>query len=247
MNNFYVYVHYRESDSLPFYVGKGKGNRAYQFSGRNEYWNRTYKKHGARVEIVFENLTEDESFQLEIDTILEFKYFGFPLTNMTNGGEGTSGHKQSEETIKLRVSKTTGQKRTKETRDKISKANRGKKRSEEVSAKLSAARKGVKRDPLVVEKIANSNRGKKRNQEFRDLISEIAKQNAIKTNLSERTRERNMDKTIYRFQHPDFGIFIGTRYDFCIKYNIKQVTLNNFFNRDHQKTVKGWTIEEFYE
>lgn len=93
MNNFYVYVHRRLSDNKPFYVGKGKGNRAYSLSGRNDYWKNTAKKHGFSVELVFEELNEEDSFQCEKDTILEFTYFGYPLTNLTSGGEGSSGIK----------------------------------------------------------------------------------------------------------------------------------------------------------
>lgn len=93
MNNFYVYVHRRQTDNLPFYVGKGSGNRAYDFThkGRNKYWHRVKNKYGVIVEIIFSNLEEKEAFDCEINTILEFKYFGYPLTNITFGGEGSSG------------------------------------------------------------------------------------------------------------------------------------------------------------
>jgi hypothetical protein len=93
MSNFYVYVHRRITDGLPFYVGKGSGNRAWQFAGkqRNPYWHNVRNKHGVEVEIVFENLTEEEAFQCEKDTIIEFNYFGYSLTNLTTGGEGSSG------------------------------------------------------------------------------------------------------------------------------------------------------------
>jgi len=93
MNKYYIYVHYRESDGLPFYVGKGSGNRAWDFQskGRNLYWQRVKNKHGIKVEIIFDGLTEEEAFQCERDAILEFNYIGYPLTNLTSGGEGCSG------------------------------------------------------------------------------------------------------------------------------------------------------------
>jgi len=92
-NKFYVYIHRRLSDNKPFYVGKGSGKRAWDFTetGRNLYWHRVRNKHGINVEIVFDNLTEEEAFQCEKDTILEFNYFGYALTNLTSGGEGSSG------------------------------------------------------------------------------------------------------------------------------------------------------------
>lgn len=91
INNFYVYVHRRKSDNKPFYVGKGCGDRAFDFYGRNEYWKRVKDKHGVIVEIVFNGLSESDAFQIEKDTILEFEYFGYSLTNMTRGGEGVCG------------------------------------------------------------------------------------------------------------------------------------------------------------
>jgi hypothetical protein len=92
-SNFYVYVHRRLTDNRPFYVGKGSGKRAWQFTGasRNTYWHRVRNKYGISVEIVFESLTEDEAFQCEKDTITELNYFGYSLTNLTTGGEGSSG------------------------------------------------------------------------------------------------------------------------------------------------------------
>ena len=90
-NVFYVYIHRRKTDNKVFYVGKGKGNRAYTVSGRNERWTRTYKKHGMTVEIVFDSLAEDEAYAVEKDTILEMIYFGYPLCNMTEGGDGIRG------------------------------------------------------------------------------------------------------------------------------------------------------------
>lgn len=93
MNKYYVYVHRRLSDNQPFYVGKGSGNRAWDFStkGRNPYRHRVKNKHGVQVEIVFDNLNEDDALKCEKDAILEFNYFGYKLTNMTSGGEGSSG------------------------------------------------------------------------------------------------------------------------------------------------------------
>ena len=41
MNQFYIYIHYRESDGTPFYIGKGSGDRSTQTKNRNPYWKRT--------------------------------------------------------------------------------------------------------------------------------------------------------------------------------------------------------------
>ena len=106
-NSYYVYVH-RRIGGDPFYVGKGSCYRAWSTSGRNHYWQRVVNKHGLEVEIVFDGLTSEEAYQLEKDTILEFRYFGYALTNLTSGGEG-------------------GLEPSDETREKQSAAKRGKK------------------------------------------------------------------------------------------------------------------------
>lgn len=88
--SYYVYIHTRKLDNKIFYVGKGSGRRAWEFRGRNNWWNKVHKKYGINVELVFENLTEEEAFQCEKDTILEFTYFGYSLVNLNEGGSGGS-------------------------------------------------------------------------------------------------------------------------------------------------------------
>lgn len=118
-----MYVHYRLSDNTPFYVGKGSGNRVYTCQHRNTYWVHTKNKHGLKVEIVFDGLTEDEAFQCEKDTILEFSYFGYKLTNLTSGGEGAS-YKRSEETKRRMSIAFRGRQHSSETRNKIGKSRK---------------------------------------------------------------------------------------------------------------------------
>lgn len=142
MNKYYVYVHYRTTDGTPFYVGKGHGNRAWVQNKRNPYWKSTKNKHGISVEIIFDNLTEEESFQCEIDTILEFKYFGHKLTNMTNGGEGVSGLVVTEKTRRMISSKLKGRKFTEATLMKLKNANKGRKVPEDQRAKMRLAKLG---------------------------------------------------------------------------------------------------------
>lgn len=98
MNNYYVYLHRRLTDNKVFYVGKGKNKRAWTTSGRNNRWTKTYKKHGRYVELIFENLSEQDAFEIERDVICEMSYhFNSTLCNMTKGGEGTSGIRHSAE------------------------------------------------------------------------------------------------------------------------------------------------------
>jgi len=94
---YYMYLHRRATDNRVFYVGKGKKNRAWSMSNRNQFWHNIANKHGYKVDIVFDGLSEDEAFQCEKDAILELRYFGCKLANITSGGDGVSGLKMSEE------------------------------------------------------------------------------------------------------------------------------------------------------
>lgn len=84
---YYTYAYLRE-DRTPYYIGKGKNNRAYR--------NHNHIKVPPKNRIIFlkKNLTEEEAFKHEIYMIAVFgrKDLGTGiLLNRTDGGEGTSG------------------------------------------------------------------------------------------------------------------------------------------------------------
>lgn len=85
---FYTYVHRRSSDGAVFYVGKGCGQRAFSWKGRNPRWSHTARKHGLQVEIVAPWTSEADAFLHEQFLIACFRDIGAPLVNMTDGGEG---------------------------------------------------------------------------------------------------------------------------------------------------------------
>lgn len=89
-NVYYVYLHRRSDDNEVFYVGKGRDYRATSVKGRNIYWNRVYEKHGLVVEYLEKNLSEDDAFSLEMETIKFYVENDHTLTNLTHGGEGSS-------------------------------------------------------------------------------------------------------------------------------------------------------------
>lgn len=126
---FYVYV-WRDFDGVPFYVGKGTGKRMFS-RNRNIFFNRKLgsieTKSGKTVfpEIHTDNLTEEQAFELEISLISEYRSNGFKLTNLTNGGEGWSGAKHSEETKRiLSISAKSRGPVSTSTREKMSQSKR---------------------------------------------------------------------------------------------------------------------------
>lgn len=90
-NEYYVYEWIRLDTNEPFYVGKGKGKRAFDFNNRNKYFQCVIKNRDVAVVILEDNLTEDLAFEYEIFYIEEYFNMGYSLTNITQGGEGVSG------------------------------------------------------------------------------------------------------------------------------------------------------------
>ena len=192
-NRFYTYAYLRE-DRTPYYVGKGKNNRAYR-KGRGEVYP---PKDKSRIIFLKQNLKEEEAFKHEkyMIAVLGRKDLGTGiLRNKTDGGEGLSGAIRSEETReKLRIAHT-GKILSAEHRQKIRENNLGKKHSEETKRKQSNAHKGE--NSILY--------GKPLSEEHRKKISESLKGKMAKENHplygkshSEKTKrkqsESNTDK-----------------------------------------------------
>ena len=89
---YYVYEWIRLDTNEPFYVGKGKGNRAFVLTrANNHHFNRIVNKYPVAVHILEEELTEMEAYQIECWYIHEYRdVIGYNLTNLTDGGEGVT-------------------------------------------------------------------------------------------------------------------------------------------------------------
>jgi hypothetical protein len=103
IKNHYVYAHYTADTNQLFYIGIGshrpgetvgrKYLRAYScaVSQRNFLWIAKYNKHGRTVSILFDNLTEKEAKEKEIELIAQYgtciNKTG-TLCNISGGGEG---------------------------------------------------------------------------------------------------------------------------------------------------------------
>ena len=128
MPEFYVYVHRRADTGVPFYVGKGKGDRCTRATSRNRHWHNVVAKAGAfEVEVVVDRLDEELAFLAEIELIDKLCQCGVKLVNATSGGEGVCGftRKPPPEEIERRAASNRGKKRTPEQCERIAAAKRG--------------------------------------------------------------------------------------------------------------------------
>ena len=189
MTDFYVYIHRKATTGEVFYVGKGHGDRAYEF-GRNDHWNKTARKHGFSVKIVETGLQEWYALELEMDLIALYgrNDLGYgTLVNWTDGGEGVSGLIHSKETKQKLKSISTGntsakghtvsaQARaiisakltnpTKEFRKILSESHKGKVNPPETRAKISLSNTGRKPTEETLQKLR-----KPKSEEHRKNIS----------------------------------------------------------------------------
>lgn len=197
---YYVYKHTFSNGIV--YIGKGKNKRAYTLLHRNKYYNHLLLKYGIpNIEILFNNLNEKEALNKEIEIIKEYKESFLLLCNLTDGGEGTSGYRQSIET-----------------KNKISKGHKGKIVKEETREKLRIAH---------CNKYTNKehyNKGRKHSQETKEKmrIARIGK----KTTLPIRINELE-----YLFFNKDFGFEKTTVSGLYKKYNLPPDSIYKIANK----------------
>ena len=140
-HNFYVYA-YIDNNGLPYYIGKGRGNRFKDKSHRV-----VVPTDPSKIVFIYRNVSELWAFALERKLI---KWYGRKdnhtgiLENRTDGGEGPSGqnHKGTNNPM-------WGRKQTAESNQLRSIANKGK----------SPANKGKMLGPYSLERRANMSAG----------------------------------------------------------------------------------------
>ena len=171
---WYTYIHIRSDDKKVFYVGKGCGRRAWKVSSRSKYWSHVSDKHGVIVEIAANWCTEHEAFEHEKFLIACMRDMDMPLVNMTNGGDGFSGGRHTQEykdrlrnemldkDRQLRMaSANRGRKLSKEHREKLI----GRVFSDEHKRKIALANIRVKRSDAAREAMRKAATGRKQSKE----------------------------------------------------------------------------------
>ena len=149
MNNNCIYYHLKPCGEV-FYIGIGNDKRPNSKQNRNKYWHNIIEKYGYEVQVLKNDLSWEDSIELEI---LLISWFGRKdlklgtLVNMTDGGEGNKNIVMTPESNIKRSLASKG----------IPKTNRGVKRkghSQETRDKMSLAKKGIKTQPHSEERKA---------------------------------------------------------------------------------------------
>jgi hypothetical protein len=207
MNNFYVYC-YKDQNG-PFYIGKGSGTRhldhlrnAKLHKDNTHFLNRIRKLEREfsppKVEIIQDNLSEFQAFELEIQLIKQYgrrdKGLG-PLLNETDGGDGSSGH------ISPKKGKTFeelyGYEKASHMKEKIAKACFN--RRDQIIELNKKIHTGKTISQEQIEKTIKKTIGQKRSEEQKQTMSNGMK--GIKKTLTEEQRKASRERSKNRFEN----------------------------------------------
>jgi hypothetical protein len=224
---YYVYAYLRK-DGTPYYIGKGKGKRAWE-----KHNHRSIPKEQTKIIILEAKLTEIGALALERRMI---RWYGRKdsatgiLRNLTDGGDGTSGGICSAETKK-----------------KISEANKGRNKgrilSSETRKKLSEAGKSRKGHIHSVEtrkKMSKAGKGRILSAETRKKMSESQKGHGRIHSAETRRKMAETRSKIWFFIDPNGNEFpIKNLTKFCRENNLGQTEMCRVA-KGKKESYKGW-------
>lgn len=212
---FYVYVHCTTHEREIYYVGKGQGRRYKQYHNRNVRWLRKARKHGVYPEVLWTFKNEACALSMEIALI---KFIGRKnLVNLTDGGEGASGTKLSDEARKnLSIAK---KELWKDPEYRRTQAERVSGASNPMYGKTGVAHPSFGKPSKI--------KGRKR-PEHSALMSG--------------SKHPNHDPSIYSFIHKDGRREICTKLDMRFKYGLNSSSLSKLC-AGRSNHVGGWKVE----
>jgi hypothetical protein len=257
---FYVYAYLRK-DGTPYYIGKGKGERA---------WTRHHNvstPEQTEIVILEAKLTEIGALALERRMIC---WYGRKdnatgiLRNRTDGGEGASGgicsaetrlklseaskgckgrkgHKHSAETRKKLSEALKGRIFSEETRNKLSEALKGRIFSEESKLKMSESSKGHKHSAETRKKLSEASKGRKHSAESKLKMSEANKgRKGHKHSEEHKLKLSEAGSKIWFFIDPTgINLSIKNLAKFCQENNLGQTSMG-LVAKGEKESYKGW-------
>ena len=208
-NIYCVYEHWRPDKNLPFYVGKGNPKRARTTDrGKNAYHTNIVKKLkrlGLEVEIkiVSDEMHEKDAFTLEVERIAHWRAVGIKLANLSDGGEGPSGLRHTEEWKRAQSERLRGRPRSKEACEKTALKLRGIPLSEEHRKKLSDSHKGQIISDEARKKLSIALRGRIFSEDHRRKISLSLLGKSVGRKASEETKKKMSIAQTGRIMSPE--------------------------------------------
>lgn len=248
-NIFYVYKHTWENTNY-VYIGKGKGIRL-NSNNRNFFWKNIVAKHGEpKREIIKGNMSEDDAFLFEIETISKYRKY-MKVVNMTNGGEGISGLKhsaKSKEKIRLSLSNRYCKQ---ETREKLRVLATGRVVTQDIRDKISHIRADKNMYTFYVNGVAEDGTTREIAKKYNVLLAGL--RNLVAGRVSsyigitckkELADYTHFAKKTYNFLHVSGIEENCTKEELSKKYNLNRSALNAITNsKIRVKTHKGWYLK----
>lgn len=197
---YYVYEHWRPDEGVIFYVGKGQKRRAWDTHRGRSDWHKfivaKLKRMGMLHEVRIIEYFADEYAALarEREMIERWRALGADLVNLTDGGEGPTGLKHTEEWKRANSARMKGRRPSAETRAKMSaaamgnKKGLGKKKPLHAVEALAAYWRGRPKSPETRRKISESKRGQIRLHSAEEDVRASERQKGIPK--SDETRRR---------------------------------------------------------
>lgn len=169
--NYYVYAYLRASDNTPYYIGKGKKDRA--FSNKHIV---SVPKDKSKIIFLEKNLSDIGALALERRYI---RWYGRKdnntgiLRNLTDGGDGGCGYKHTEKHKKYISEKIKGRKHSLESIKKIKEKRKTQVFSQEHLDAFRYSRKNKLLSEEHKKKISINHFGIKHSKETKEKLSKV--------------------------------------------------------------------------
>lgn len=258
-SDFFTYRLVRSDTGLPFYIGKGCGrrDRAHEENAKNHRKDCNHRvcntirklwREGHRVirERIAENITEASAFALEKFYVSLGAVYGWDLCNHTDGGEGVSGYRWTEEQRAMRrevVRREMALHPERHARFIASNIGRARTKEEQLKRNEIAAR--VWSDPELKQMQKERMEALWQDEEFRAKRKAALEDPEVRSRINANRRGKPNDglaKTYPGFISP-LGIIheqVSNLHTFCKEHNL-QVSCMCLVAQGKQYAHKGWT------